>query len=334
MALLGFFIEKTPPLALLRLHFDVEGHYLKTSTLISGLQAVQNIVEGLNKYHFDGKLTVKVIALPSEEGGYLLNIALVVGIGAGVVAIVSDAIDIHESDSFKAFVEEFTEKPYEHEVVTRGISRAVRDSIGGFFLLSNKQIRKLSGDSPMLDKAIKSKTRFMRQCIKDGDVRGLGFSSDDNFRIRKEDFFKHISDVTERVESKDVLHVRGVVASSVVLEGTERQWVIRVTHVGLNQVKKSFELPAYLEDADFASDLFKGKHPVREDAEPDAIEVEILVSQVTRDGEIVNKRLRQIKKVISFKGERLVPDDYEIGSASEFYPKPDDLFSFKAEDDD
>ena len=57
------------------------------------------------------------------------------------------------------------------------------------------------------------------------------------------------------------------------------------------------------------------------------------MSQVTRDGRVVNKSLKQIKKVISCNGERLVPDDYEIGAASEFFPKPDDLFSFKAEDD-
>ena len=329
------FLEEVPPqLVLLPLHFDVEGHYLKTSTLISGLQAVQNIVEGLNKYHFDGKLTVKVIALPSEEGGYLANIALVVGIGTGVVGIVSGAIYIHESVTFKAAVEVFTERPYEHEEVTRDLSRDFKNSVGGFFLLSNKQIRQLSGDSPMLDKAIKSKTKFMRQCIKDSEVRGLGFSSKDDFRIARGDFWAHVSDVTERVKPTEVLHLRGFVASSVVLEGTERQWAIRVTHSGLNMVKKSYELSAYLEDNDFAADLFKGRHPVREDAKPDAIEVEILVSQVTRDGEIVNKSLKQIKKVISFKGERLVANDYEIGSASEFFPKPDDLFSFKAEDDD
>lgn len=55
---------------------------------------------------------------------------------------------------------------------------------------------------------------------------------------------------------------------------------------------------------------------------------------MTRDGKVVNKSMKQITKVISFKGERLVAEDYEIGSASDFYPELDDLFSSKSEDDD
>ncbi|NBR40009.1 MAG: hypothetical protein EBT93_11435 [Alphaproteobacteria bacterium] len=74
--------------------------------------------------------------------------------------------------------------------------------------------------------------------------------------------------------------------------------------------------------------------PISSYTRSDAIEVEILVSQVTRDGKVVNKSMKQITKVISFKGERLVAEDYEIGSASDFYPELDDLFSSKSEDDD
>ena len=106
----------------------------------------------------------------------------------------------------------------------------------------------------------------------------------------------------------------------------------------VSSVKRNFEVVRAIfnvaNDDGFAADLFKGHHPVREDSKPDAIEVEILVSQVTRDGKVVNKSMKQITKVISFKGERLVAEDYEIGSASDFYPELDDLFSSKSEDDD
>ena len=334
MALMHFLHEPPPQQVLLPLHFDVQGHYLQTSTLISGLQAVEDVVQGLNKFHFNGKLPIKVISLPSEEGGYLANIAFVVGIGLSLVEIAKELIDIHESDTFRVAVEEFTGEPYVHEEVTRNLSGAFRDSVGGFFLINNEKIRQLCDDSPLLDKAIKSKSRFMLQCINDSDVRGLGFSASHDFRITGDDFWKHISDVRERIKPIEVLHLRGFVASSVVLEGTERQWAIRVTHSGQNRVKKPYEISAYLVDEDFAADLFDGRHPVREDAQPDAIEVEVLVSQVTRDGKMVNKSMKQITKVISFKGERLVADDYEIGSASELFPEQDDLFSFKPDADD
>lgn len=326
--------EVPPKLALLPLHFDVEEHYLQTTTLVSGLQAVEDVVQGLNNFLFKGKLSVKVIALPSEEGGYLAKIALVINIGFGLVGIPKAIVYIHESDTFRVVVEEFTGEPYVHEEVTRNLIRAFRDSVGGFFLINNEKIRQLCDDSPLLDKAIRSKSRFMSQCINDRDVRGLGFSTSHDFRITRDDFWKHISKVRERVKPVDVLHLKGFVASSVVLEGTERQWAIRVTHSGKNKVKKLYEITAYLVDDGFAADLFKGHHPVREDSKPDAIEVEILVSQVTRDGKVVNKSMKQITKVISFKGERLVAEDYEIGSASDFYPELDDLFSSKSEDDD
>ena len=306
----------------------MQGHYLQTSTLISGLQAVEDVVQGLNKFHFNGKLPIKVISLPSEEGGYIAKIALRFLIGVGFL------VKIHESDTFGVIVEEFTGKAYGLEEVTRNLIRAFGDSVGGFFVIDNNKIRRLSDDSPVLDKAISSKCRFMRQCINDSDVRGLGFSASHDFRITGDDFWKHISDVRERIKPIEVLHLRGFVASSVVLEGTERQWAIRVTHSGQNRVKKLYEISAYLVDEDFATDLFKGHHPVREDAQPDAIEVEVLVSQVTRDGKVVNKSMKQITKVISFKGKRLVADDYEIGSASEFFPEQDDLFSFKPDADD
>ena len=251
------FLEEVPPtLALLPLHFDVEKHYLQTSTLISGLQAIEDVVQGLNNFHFNGGLQVKVIALPSEEGGYLANIALVVGIGASLVGIASGLVYVHESDTLRVAVEEYNGKPYEHEEVTRNLSGVFRDSVGGFFLISNDKLRDLSDDSPVLDKAIRSKFRFMRQCINDRDVRGLGFSHSNDFRITGGDFWKHICNVRERVKPIDILHLRGFVASSVVLEGTERQWAIRVTHSGHNKLRKPYEMSAYLVDDDFAADLF------------------------------------------------------------------------------
>lgn len=319
-----FLEEALPSLSVLSIHIDVEEHLIQTKTLICGLQAVQDIVQGLNDFHFDGQLSITVLVLPSEEGGYLANI--VIGC-LGLVSFGATAITIHESETFAIIMEEFIGEPYVHEEVTRNFSRAFRNSIGGFFLLENEKIRQLTHDSPKLDRAIKSKSNFMRQCIIDSDIRGIGFSREHDFKIPRKDFFRHISGATERVMPTDVLHVSGFVASPVTLEGEERQWAIRVTYAGQNKVKNPYVISAYLMDDDFATDLFKGKHPVREDPKPDAIEVEILVSQVTRDGKIVNKSMKQIKKVISFKGERLVGDDYEIGSASYFTPEQNDLFT-------
>lgn len=326
------FLEEVPPtLALLPLHFDIDSHVIKIDTLISGLKAVDEIAKGLNKVHFNDQLSLTVLALPSEEGGFLANVGLAVRLlGATSLATLgsaASAISIYESDVFASWYQECTGEELTKNAMSKELSEVFVCAVQGVLLTSVGEMTDFINRTPDFDGAIRSKTRLMRHCINDHDVRGLGFSSSHDFRITRGDFWKHISNIRERVKPIDILHLRGFVASSVVLEGTARQWAIRVTHSGQNKVDKPYEISAYLFDDDFAADLFKGHHPVREDAQPDAIEVEILVSKVTRDGKVVNKSMKQITKVISFKGERLVADDYEIGSASDFNPEQVDMFS-------
>ena len=314
-------------LSVLPLHFDVENHLIETETLISGIKAVEDIATAINNVHFDGNLSFRVCALPSNEGGHIVNLVLVVA--TAIVGGIPVAISINESKTLAGFIEGYTGKPYDPSKISRYLGRALRNATGGFLLTENKDITDITQDNPDYDKSFKSKSDFMCSCLNNTDILGLGFSNEHKFPIKRVDLIKHISDSKERIKPSQVQLVSGHIVSPVLLEHENRQWAIKVTHEDKNRLNKPKLISAHLDDEEFARDFFAGKHPVKDSDAPDSIEVEILISKVTKDGKTKGGRIREIKKVILFKDERLVDEEYKVGTASKIPPNPnqDDLFS-------
>ena len=312
-------------LSVLHIHFDVKGHFIETKTLISGMKAVGDIATAINDIHFDGKLIANVYALRSKEGGYLASVGLYVGIIAGLVAI-------HDSKTFADLVEGYTGKPYDSSKSVKNFGKVLRDATGGFLLTENENLMDITKDNPRYDKSFKSKSDFMHSCSKNKAISGIGFSSEHNFPIKKKDLIKHISNPKVRIEPPQVHLVSGQIVSPVLLKHENRQWTIMITHEGNNKLSKPKKISAHLDDEEFARDFFAGKHPVKDTDGPDLIEAEISTSQVTKDGKIKSRPVRQITKVISFKGERLVDKEYEVETTSKIPPNQGDIFS-RSEDE-
>ena len=115
--------------------------------------------------------------------------------------------------------------------------------------------------------------------------------------------------------------------SPVLLANENKPWALKVTHINREQLKRPKTLSADMADRDFLTDFFAGRHPIKVSSSPDLMEAEVQVSQITEDGEIKKRPIREIKKVISFNGERLVPENYTSDFSQTFRSKQEDMFS-------
>ena len=66
---------------------------------------------------------------------------------------------------------------------------------------------------------------------------------------------------------------------------------------------------------------------IQQSSSPDLMEAEVQVSQITEDGEIKKRPVKEIKRVISFNGARLVPENYSFDHSQKSKSEEDDMFS-------
>ena len=82
-------------------------------------------------------------------------------------------------------------------------------------------------------------------------------------------------------------------------------------------------------DEDFLKDFFAGHHPFKISS---IIEAEVQEFRSTEGGEIKKRPVKEIRKVISFNGERLVPESYSFDYSQTLKSEQEDMFSGLGDD--
>jgi hypothetical protein len=200
----------------------------------------------------------------------------------------------------------------------QNLGELLKDATGGFLKIENEVCKIIVNDNPKFDKAFKAKSNFIESCSRNTDVNGIGFSQRSTFPIRRADFVKHISRTIVRLKPIEVFHVYGHVLSPVLLANETKPWASKATHINMTQLKKPKTLSAAMANKDFLMDFFAGRHPVKISLSRDLMEAKAQVSQITEDGEIKKRPVKEIRKVISFNGERLVPENYSFDYSQTF----------------
>lgn len=315
------FLETPPKLVnILPVHLDVQNHMILGSSFVAAVKATEQVSKAIIDVHLNGDALLQVYLLPAEQGSFLGKLALVITIGEG-------AINIHGHEDFAKLVQGYTGRPYDSGRTMQNIGELLKDATGGFLQIENEVWKKIVKDNPKFDKAFKAKSEFIESCSRNSDVNGIGFSQRPTFPIRRADFAKHISKPIIRYKPTEVFHVYGHVLSPVLLANENKPWALKATHINMTQLKKPKTLSATMADKDFLIDFFAGHHPVKVSSSPDLMEAEIQVSQITEDGEIKKRPVKEIRKVISFNGERLVPENYSFDFSKTLKSEHEDMFS-------
>lgn len=229
--------------SLIPLHFDVPKHELSLDEFIDAAQGTRTIVENFNQELFGGKLKYKIIVIPPKPGTFLelLSISL---IGVASYKIFQGFWSFINSDIGKAYIRGLTEREVEEIAEQAGaktrewlqklsnpnkeikssdvpdeemkfISIILVQITIGFLRKAPGELQRIGLSKEKYRLAYNARNRIYQNCMDNREIEGLGFDTQPNFPIRREDFPKYLVDVPPEeepeedhvwtVETKDIL---------------------------------------------------------------------------------------------------------------------------------
>jgi len=205
------------------IHFDVNGHFLKLGTFIETAESARKVIEALDVTFFQGTLEYELIVLPPEDGTFLSKLAL--WVSGGVASVFTflntdlgsayvegltgksptewaqetgqDHQELIQSLQQPAEPEEERQErgdtveppsPLDEEAACLSGARIVVAMTRGVLEKSNDELTKIGMEIGDLPDALDARAEFFAACIEDRDVKRVGFSSDDDFPIPRNQF--------------------------------------------------------------------------------------------------------------------------------------------------
>lgn len=276
-------------------HFDVKDHYIKIENHVSAISATNVIIGELNKRLFGGKLEYELLVFPCQSGS--LKTIL------GIVAVTWIGIQITETKAYTGFVEGLTGYKWDNYVIAKDVGSFLGDMTKGFFTIETSELERIIPSEINLDKAIKSKSEFYKECISNGEVMAMGFDDSNKFPIIRNQFACHVMPRDKiRVLPSEFIIIEATIITSVNVD-KDVQWKIRDNLT--NQ-----EINAHMKDLKFKSRFLNGKRPLKELPEDDIIQLLLEYKKQEKNGEVEIKE-KSIDTVYSFNGEELesIPDN-------------------------
>lgn len=215
-------------------HFDLHAHSLPLKQFIDTARASQSILDDFNEKIFDKKVKFEVRVHPSEKGGFIEVLGVIVTGGAGLWGILC-------TDIGKAYFKGLTEKepsewaeslgekhrkwleslkktkPEENievipapETAIEGelISDEERDAAAfvefliAFLAANAEKLQKVGLTPEKFRKAFQARNTIYKACIDNPDVKGLSFDRSHDFPIKRSDFPKLITQIPDQVDTE------------------------------------------------------------------------------------------------------------------------------------
>jgi len=206
------------------IHFDVDDHFLKLDTFIRTAESTRKVIEALDATFFQGALKYELIVLPPEDGSFLSKLAIwVSGGAASVFAFLNSdvgsayvegltgkpptewALEIGQGhQEYFRMLEDVgepeeegtpdngeappTPAPEDQETACRSGARIVVAMARGVLEKSNDELTKIGMEIGDLPDALDARADFFAACIENRDVKRIGFSSDDDFPVPRNQF--------------------------------------------------------------------------------------------------------------------------------------------------
>lgn len=207
------------------IHFDVQDHFLKLDTFVETAESARKIIEALNSTFFQGSLDYELIVFPPESGTFLSKLAVLVGVPGAIFAFLNSPVGSAYVEGLtgklptewaKEFGQDHREKiqtlsalaapehempldgeeafeltvpvPDDDEVACRTGAMIVVAMTRGVLEKSNDELAKIGMEIGDLPDALDARAEFFDACIKDRDVKRIGFSYEDDFPIPRNQF--------------------------------------------------------------------------------------------------------------------------------------------------
>jgi hypothetical protein len=203
------------PLGLISLHFDVPEHHIPLSQFIDSAKSAQEIIDSFNQEFFDKQLKYELRVIAPQQGGLieLLDVLLTYGI-APVWAFLC-------TDIGKAYIKGLTDHEPAHwaELAgkkTKELSQELSEidkkklcttiialMVIGFLQKDTADLQKTGLSKEKFRTAYSAKNRVYEACIKNPEVKGLGFDTSHDFPIKRADFPRFIVDIPAQPESPE-----------------------------------------------------------------------------------------------------------------------------------
>jgi len=237
------------------IHYDVESHTLDLDVFIKAAQCIDNIVGELYEKLCEDKVKYKIVILPQESGGFKQWLAIAV-IGAGYHFV--------NTELGSGIVQGLTGK--DTKEWGQSIGTCVRECAVSFFAKDSHDLKKSLPKEAEFQKSIKAKNEFYIACCNATEIKGIGFSDEDNFPISRGDFYSHIETVPLLPTNPVYKLQRLIIAAPVTIPDSKTNWRVKIEGYGKSIYSMS------MDDRDFLGNFLEGKYPIKETADADKLE--------------------------------------------------------------
>lgn len=245
-----------------------------------------------------GKENCKIVVEPLEIGTLKLVYKLVF---APVALIVAAMIP----DTVNGILEEFTGNNWSY--YSGKTTRAVVDAVKGAYNTTTENLKKMANKVPeqereQIDKIIKAQNDFYVELSKDENIKGIGFSGNEDFPIKRRDFTLHTSsDIERKLPTLETIKHLVIYRSLNVDE--DGKWEFRDKADGTH-------ISAYIEDEQFKQQFLGGKTPLKKTKKDDELVALVEYDRKMKNGSNVPP-VMTIKEIYRFNNKELkkVPDN-------------------------
>lgn len=201
---------------LLPIHFDLPRHVIPLQTFIDTAESAGRIAEVVNQEFFGGTLLLEIVIIPPEEGSFLSKLGINVKVAGVFIAgamlsgpfgdissgVMEGILTKNPSDIGKALGEgirsaydELVSGSEDQEAKCVAASVMTVATVKWILQEDNEELEALPV-SPALKDALVAKRRFYEACSAVPDLKGIGFSRQPTFPIRRSEF-QRLSEIPE-----------------------------------------------------------------------------------------------------------------------------------------
>ena len=250
-------------------HFDTEEHQIPLEQFEQTLISYKNIAKDFAENIFEIKSGLKIYVLPPQNGGFEVFLKIFLehpAISALSVTLAYDVIKglvkgLTKNEKNEKFKDGFTPE-LGAEVFGETIKGFMSETASEIEILESKINNEYKPNKPInLDVSKKQKADFYEACLRDKGIKGIGFSTEHDFPLKRCDFAGRATPpktkpLPEKTELKELIIVKSVNTDE------KLQWEFKDANT-----KEAFS--ASIEDKDFNTMILNGQCPLKTKAAPD-----------------------------------------------------------------
>lgn len=248
------------------IHFEVENQYINADEFVQTVNSILTTYHDFTSNVLEIKGESKLIILPPEKGSFLTTFAI---IGGCVWAF----IDACDKEVLKKFIKGLTGNEPAYYAEKGG--ELLRDCIKEFCNKTTRELKAIIPEIINLDASINAKSEFYKMCIRNPDIKGVGYDDSNVFPIKRNSFHDYTSENIVR-ELTPETKIQELIVEKPVTTDRKRKWGLKDTNTG-DYLNASFE------DNSFINSFLHGGYPLKESSNPD-----IIIAKVEYQKELIN----------------------------------------------